>query len=327
MNWRQRFLGARDRLGWWTLPVFVMVGLVGAVLAGTLATVYYGQQVDSLKDETREGREELRTAVEDVREAGNEALEAIESEVDAVRDALDRDLPFDEVAARGIVSVRAFIGRAAPPAPTQRGSPTEGGGTEETPPEDEPRYREQRLGTGFAVAQEGAVVFIATTFEVVADRDASGGISEAVEVTSPAGTFPAVVHSWDADRDLALLRAELGDVEILEWRPSGEKLAAGARVVVAGVTPDLQGVQLTGQLGFADVAALVTDLPPVGFLRGAPIVDDAGLVVGIYATAYAPFGSGGDHASVPAPLLCERMLRNCAALEAEDPEATPSPSG
>lgn len=326
MNWRRRFLGARDRLGWWTLPVFVMVGLGGAILAGALATVYYGQQVDSLKDETRQGREELRNAVDEVREAGDEALDAIGSEVDAVRDALDTDLPFDDVPARGVVSVRAFVGPEAAPPATEAPSP--GAEGEESPEAPEPRYREERIGSGFAVAQEGAVAFIATTYALVFDRDAAGGVAETVEVTTPGGTFEAAVHSWDANRDLALLRAEVGDIDILEWRPGSAEVEPGDRMVVAGVTPSLDGLQIPGQLVHADVGVLFTDLPRLDLLRGAPIVDDRGLVVGIYATAYTPYGAGGgsDQAAVPARLLCERMLRNCEALESGT-EESPTPSG
>ncbi|MDX1657700.1 MAG: trypsin-like peptidase domain-containing protein [Nitriliruptorales bacterium] len=333
MSWWQRLFGDRDRLGWWTLPVFVVVALTGAVLAGALATVWYGQQVDALEDETAAGRQELRDAVEDVRAAGEEALDAIASEVDAVRQSLDRDLPFDDVVAHGIVSVQAGIGPQHP-APSGDDQPQgaalqdEGGETEpddEQPPQ--PTYRELRRGTGFAVAQEGEVMFVATTFSLVADPDTSSGVSEAVEVTTPDGTFPAAVHSWDERRDLVLLRTELGGIEILEWRPAGEELAIGARLVVAGVTPNLQGIQIAGVLAFVDVDAMITDLPRIELLTGAPIVDDRGHVVAIYSTRYAPFGAGAGQASVPARLLCERMLRNCEALEADTGGASPTEDG
>lgn len=350
MKWWERFLGSRDRLGWLTLPLFAVVGLTGAVLAGTLAAVWYGQQVDALEDETAAGRQELRDAVEEVRQAADDALGAISEEVDAVQESLDRELPFEVVAEHGVVSVRAFIGPVAPAPPGGGGgegdgggnpdgavlqeSPTEGGGQEEQPPQQQPQeppppaFRSERVGSGFAVAQEGEVVFVATTFSVVADPETPAGVAEVVEVTSPAGTFPAVVHSWDAARDLALLRTELGGVEILPWRPSEDELQVGARLVVAGITPNLQGIQLAGQVGLVDVAAIITDLPRIELLAGAPVVDDEGRVVAVYATGYAPFGSstGAEQASVPARLLCERMLRNCDALEAE-PEDGASEAG
>jgi hypothetical protein len=48
-TWRDRLLGSEDRRGWWLVPFFLVVGLAGAVLAGSLAVVYDGQQVDQLR--------------------------------------------------------------------------------------------------------------------------------------------------------------------------------------------------------------------------------------------------------------------------------------
>ncbi|MDX1621630.1 MAG: serine protease, partial [Nitriliruptorales bacterium] len=262
---------------------------------------------------------------EEVREAGQEALGAIGEEVDAVRESLNRELPFEDVAANGIVTIRARIGPQAPP-PAGGGDQNGAVLQEQTEGQEQggqqpaqPSYAGERRGTGFAVAQEGEVVFIATSFSLIVDPDAAGGVSEAVEVgIRDTGFVPAAVHSWDANRDLALLRAELGEVTILDWRPADEELAVGARLVVAGVTPDLQGIQLAAELGFVDVDAIVTDLPAIGLLAGAPLVDDQGHVVAVYSTTYAPFGvpAGPGGSAVPARLLCERMLRNCDALEA-----------
>lgn len=322
MSWWDRLFGARDRLGWWTVPVFVMVGLTGSVLAGTLATVYYGQRVDALADETRAGRDELRGAVDDVRKAGQEALDAIETEVDAVRDSLSREYPLEDVAAHGVVGIRSFLGREpATPAPT----PSPGASP---PPPTGPRFRGERLGNGFAVALEDGVAFFATTFSVVADPDAPGGVAEAVEVLLPSGAVAGQVHSWDARRDLALVRAEAGAPEILPWRPAAEELALGERLFLAGVTPSLAPIQVAGQAAYADVAAMLTDLPAIGFLSGAPIVDGHGHVVAVYSTSYQPFGTSGgpDQASIPAPLLCEQMLRDCASLEAAPEDRTEAPT-
>lgn len=100
---RERLLGGRDRLGWWMLPLFVMVGLGGAVLAGSLAVVYYAQQVSQLESETREAREDLVGAADEVREAADDALEAIDEEVAAVREELARGLPLENALEVGVV--------------------------------------------------------------------------------------------------------------------------------------------------------------------------------------------------------------------------------
>ena len=102
-DWRERLLGGRDRLGWWLLPLFVMVGLGGAVLAGSLAVVYYAQQVSQLESETREAREDLIGAADEVREAADEALATIDEEVEAVREELARGLPLADALDVGVV--------------------------------------------------------------------------------------------------------------------------------------------------------------------------------------------------------------------------------
>ncbi len=102
-GWRERLLGGRDRLGWWLLPLFVMVGLGGAVLAGSLAVVYYAQQVSQLESETREAREELVGAADEVRDAADEALAAIDEEAAAVREELARGLPLADALEVGVV--------------------------------------------------------------------------------------------------------------------------------------------------------------------------------------------------------------------------------
>lgn len=339
-SWRERIVGDRDRLGWWTLPVFFAVGLAGAVLAGALATVYYSQQVRALRAETGESRAELRTAVEDVRTAADEALEAIGHEVEAVRETLTRQVPFEDVTTAGVLAIRVVTGGSPP---QQQDAPPAGGGEpagapaspeptpegtgppaeqEPPPPQTAPPAappREERIASGFAVASDGDTTFLATSYALVADPSAAGGVVETVEVLTPGGPVRGVVHSWDAGRDLALVRAGLRGVELLEWRPTAETLAMGERIVAAGVTPTLNTVQVSGHVAYSDVTVLVTDLPAVGFLRGAPIVDSDGLVVGIVSDRYAPFGAeaGARQSMVPVQLLCERMLRNCDALEAQ----------
>lgn len=338
-HWRERILGDRDRLGWWTLPLFLLVGLAGAILAGSLTSVYYAQQVDALETETRDAREQAQRAAEEVLTARDEALGQIEEQVDRVRDSLSGELPFDEVSDQGVVLIRAFVGSpgaAAPagsddavaaalqddsPSPEESPSPS----PRVAPPSPQPQVSE-RFGTGFAVAVEDGVAFFATAHAVVADPSAPGGVVQQVEVQTPAGRFEGRVHSWDEGRDLALVSAPTGEVAITPWRRADEPLAPGARVVLAGVTPTLDGVQLESSVAYIDVAVVVTQLPAFGYLRGAPIVDGQGLVVAIFSSDYAPFGPAGGQrqGSVPVQLLCERMLRSCETLEAEPTE---EPSG
>lgn len=340
-DWWQRLVGSARRLGLWTLPAFLVVGLAGAVMAGGLAVVFYSLQVGGLEAETRESREQLSQAVEDVQKAGEEALEAIEDEVASVRESLTREVPIEDLDELGVVVVRAIVG-APPPADPQ--APPADGGTEaqgapdtmaaaqeqqqpteqpaQQPTEPAPPPPTPRVGVAFAVAADGPVTYFATSFGLVADDAARAGVVEAVEVVTANGTFRGVVHSWDDGRDLALIRAEAGQFRIGEWRPSEQPLAVGERLTIVGVTPTLDAVFLNAVVGYADVTMVVADIPVVEFMRGAPIVDQSGNLVAVYTLGYRPFGgqAGDRQAIAPIGLLCERMLRNCEELEADPSE-------
>ncbi len=352
----ERLVGDVDRIGWWTLPAFLAVGLAGAVMAGALAVVYYSQQVSALEDETREAREDLQAGVEDVERAREEALAEIDDRVEAVRDALADEAPVEDLATLGLVVVEARVNSPAPesatvdpdppppgddgeaagapdvlaqeqptdtettsePAPTEQPDPT----TEpaEPPPPPEPPPIRPRLGVGFAVAFEDGVTFVATSHALVADPDARAGVVEEVIVTTMNGDRSSgVVHSWDEARGLALVRVAAGELPIADWRPRTAPVEPGDPLTVAGLTPKGQPVTVAGTVVLADVEAVVAALPAIDFLRGAPVVDRTGRVVAVYTPEYRPFGAGaGDGQGLaPVGLFCERMLTGCESLEAE----------
>lgn len=111
---REIIFGGPKHLGFWTLPVFLIVGLAGAVIAGSLTVVYYSQEVRQLTQETSQSREDLRAAVDDVEVAGAEALAAIENQVAAVEESLTRRSPLEDVSTVGVVIIRATLNVPAP---------------------------------------------------------------------------------------------------------------------------------------------------------------------------------------------------------------------
>lgn len=285
--------------------MFVAVGLLGAVLAGSLAAVYYAQQVRQLTSETAAARRQLSGAVEQVSEVANEAVGAIESEVAAVRDQLAVSLPIDDPAAAGLAAVRTevVVGDATRPQPgPSRSSPQ---------PPRTPR-RETRSASAFAVINDDGVTFFATSFALVAVPDPGVEVVERAQVTFAGQSYNATVHSWNADNDLALLRVQgLGDVTLPRWRPADDRVAAGDRTYAVGLTPGGTLTQLRATVGGVDQQAVTTDLSLPDILAGGPLLDAQGRVVAISSTAYAPFGAGGaNNPSVPVRKLCEGLV-NC----------------
>lgn len=339
-----------DHVGWWTLPAFLAVGLAGAVMAGSLAVVYYSQQVSALESETREARQDLQAGVDDVDAAREEALDAIDERLEAVRDITDDEPPVEDLASLGLVMVEARVNTPAPPSATVDPQPPPGGDGEAagapdvlaqpsdpeptTPPDPpdpapspDPAPVRPRLGVGFAVAFEDGVTFVATSHDLVVDREARAGVVEEVVVTTMDGTRTSgTVHSWDDARGLALLRVEVGELPIADWRPRTEPVAAGDRLTLAGLTPKRQPVTVDGTVVLADIEAVVAATPDIDFLRGSPVLDRTGRVVAVYTPGYRPFGAaaGDGQALAPVGLFCERMLTGCEALEAEATEPMPT---
>lgn len=124
---RRRPVGDLDRVGWWILPAFLAVGLAGAVMAGSLAVVYYSRQVSALEAETREARQDLRAGVDDVEAAREDALAAIDERLDAVQDLVDDEPPVEDLTSLGLVMVEARVNSPAPPSATVEPQPPPGG--------------------------------------------------------------------------------------------------------------------------------------------------------------------------------------------------------
>lgn len=346
----QRLVGETDRIGWWILPAFVAVGLAGAVMAGTLAIVYYSQQVSALEAETRQGRQEVQGAVEEVQGVRDRALERIRKEVAA----LDRGRPVEDVSRFGLVVIEARVTSSSGSATaasdgsvdgapdvlaqqdqqtpqeqqTQQPEQQQTQQPEQQPQEPQPPPIEPRLGVGFAVAVENGATFFATSYGLVEDPTAPGGVAAEVQVTTPGGDRVAgTVHSWDEQRGLALVQAAAGELPIADWRPRGESLAVGEQLTVLGITPQFDPVQLDGVAGWVGRSAIVSTLTSAPeFLRGAPVVDVTGRVVAVHTPAYRPFGSaaGDRQALAPVGLYCDRMLTGCETLEAEATEPPPT---
>ncbi len=327
---RERVLGDRERLGWWTLPAFLVVGLAGAVLAGSFVVVWQTQKIQALRDEVQDARAELADAVDRVREAGDEALDAIASQVQDVEAVVNAGLPVESALDIGVAVLRVdapvaesralgFVGAQEQPSdqPTSPQDPGPAPAQESEQPAPEQRF-EARVGSAVAVAVDGATTFFATSYALVADPRNPGGVLDRLSLDAGRGRVPAVVHSWDERRDLALVRAEVGSISLPRWRPFDQPVAVGDRTFVVGLTSVTETVQQPGAVTFVDVNALLTDHDVVGTLRGAPVVDAAGRLVGIASADYRPFPDDDRAANIPVRLLCESLLRSCDQLQASD---------
>lgn len=280
---RTRLLGDERHIGLWIFPLFVMVALLGAVLIGGLATLYYGQQVGDLQATTARARENLDEVVNDVSEQSKKARRDITRQVNQARDEFSRDSPVESPARAGVYAVSA------------------------TQPDGE-----VRVGSAFTVFSDANESYLVTTYSVIATED--GGAVDTVDLflSSDASTVP--VHSFDADRDLAVLIAEGGPLPVLDWRPADEPVKRGDAVYAVGIAGPGMPAVVPGRVASNSDLAIVPDVPLNDFLAGGPLVDGAGRIVAIASLEYAPFGEV-DGTLVYAPpirLSCE-VLVDCTA--------------
>ncbi|MEJ5256541.1 MAG: trypsin-like peptidase domain-containing protein [Acidimicrobiales bacterium] len=178
------------------------------------------------------------------------------------------------------------------------------------------------VGTAFAVISDDRETFFVTSYTTVKAATVRPG----PEVIIRKGTeeTKAEVWNWDAERDLALIRAPKGGVQVLEWISDD----AAAKALGGRIFP----VSGLGGAGASLTTGVVIDQSSVGFqhtaplgpaFQGGPIVTVDGKVLGVASLTYEPLGfdPGEIHFGVPINQVCQRLLQ-CGGAD-----RTPSPQG
>lgn len=282
---RDRLFGDDRHIGLWILPLFVMAALLGAVLIGGLATLYYAQQVADLETTTATARRNLDGVVDDVSVSARRAERSIKKQVNQARDEFSRTSPVDSPQSAGVYAVTASH---------------EGG--------------EIRVGSAFTVFSNNAETYLLTTYALVESE--GGGAVDSVDLFLPEQTVTVPVHSFDRDRDLSVLIAQGGPLPVQDWRPADEPVQRGDAVYAVGIAGPGMPTILQGRVAANSELAIIPDIPMNDFLAGGPLVDGSGRIVAVSSLAYAPFGEV-DGALVYAPpirLSCE-VLVDCTAAD------------
>jgi S1-C subfamily serine protease len=166
------------------------------------------------------------------------------------------------------------------------------------------------VGTGFAVITDDRQTWFVTSYTTVRAATVAPG----PEITLRKGTdeVKGELWNWDPQRDLALVRADIPNAQVLEWVEDGD----AARAVSRRIFP----VSGLGGAGSSLTTGVVIDQSSIGFQhdaplgaawQGGPIVNVDGKVFGIASLTYAPLGfPPGEQVHFAASVneICQRIL-------------------
>jgi S1-C subfamily serine protease len=168
---------------------------------------------------------------------------------------------------------------------------------------------EPSVGSAFVVSSDEAESLLVTSYRTVAAS--TGTPAPGIEVRGEGGTMTGRLHSWDRDRDLALVIVDTGGLPPLAWAPESVRAEAlGRRVYVASGLGGA-GVSLSPGLVVDQSQAGIQHSAPVGNAwQGGPLLTAEGEVIGIASIAFAPLGfdPGGLPFAIPVEGACARVL-------------------
>lgn len=262
---------------------------VGAAFSGTVLFSYYQSRLDGVEARVDRyiGRFEDRY---------DQALSGIAREREAAVADLRRELaPLEQLRAggQGLTELVSKLSESVYLVETQ----------------DE--FGQLRVGSAAVITADAEKSYLVTSLSIV--RAATVKPGPQINLRKGADVFPAVLWSWQDERDLALLIVDRPNLPRLKWLPSGASLGLGERVFSFAGIGGAGGSISQGFVLDVSAAGIQHDAAAGGAFAGAPLVNSKGEMVGVVSPAYSPLGFTSDRVTF-APLsaaFCEKILR-CA---------------
>jgi S1-C subfamily serine protease len=276
-RWRGRIL-PRSVLG---ISVLVLFTALGAAFSGAIFYSYYSYKLTQ--------NERFVTSYGEAFEKAQQTIEA-EKEL-AKKEISDALEPLKQLAEEG--GTLATLVEKAGPSVWFLVTRDESGAT--------------AVGSAFVVASDAEQSFLLTSYSAV--RAATRQPGPGIELRKGDDKIAATLHTWQEERDLALLVIDRGSLPRLKWAEgatkTGERVfalsgigGAGASIT-AGAVADIfdGGIQHSAAVGNAFV--------------GGPLLNRDGEVLAMASLAFAPLGFQGGEVTfaVPIRMACEKVLR------------------
>ncbi|HLF39934.1 MAG TPA: serine protease [Acidimicrobiia bacterium] len=282
-GFRQRIL-PRTVIG---TVAMLLAASIGFAFGGTILYAYYQYRLDKIEDRVADFINGFEGARED-------AVEAVERETEEGRQAIQDELePLRELRASG-ATLKSLIDQVKDSIYLV---------------ETQNDFGQAQVGSAFVVTSDAEKTYLVTSLSVV--KSATKRPGPGITLRKGDEQIPATLHTWQEERDLALLIVDKGSLPRLKWAAASDVPEFGERVFVVAGVGGAGGSITQGFVADVSAAGIQHDAAVSGPFAGGPLLNSKGEVVGIGTPAYAPLGFTSDRVTFASLIraTCEKVLK------------------
>jgi S1-C subfamily serine protease len=278
----------------------LLAGAIGFAFGGTILYTYYQSRLDKVEDK-------VAAYIGDFENRYDKGIKDIRKEAETAKAEVRREIePLQELRASG-ETLKGLIDKTQDSVFLVR-------------TQDE--FGQPAVGSAFVLTSDAEKSYLVTSLSVV--RAATKRPGPGIQLVHGERTIPATLHTWQEERDLALLIVNEGSLPRLKWVAAGAALDLGQRVFVIGGVGGAGASITQGFIADVSAAGVQHDAAVTGPFAGGPLVNSKGEVVGVGTPQYAPLGFTSDRVTFASPIraTCEKILK-CPAGAADAGGAGP----
>ena len=265
----------------------LLAASIGFAFGGTILYAYYQYRLDKIEDRVADFINGFEGARED-------AVEAVERETEEGRQAIQDELePLRELRASG-ATLKSLIDQVKDSIYLV---------------ETQNDFGQAQVGSAFVVTSDAEKTYLVTSLSVV--KSATKRPGPGITLRKGDEQIPATLHTWQEERDLALLIVDKGSLPRLKWAAASDVPEFGERVFVVAGVGGAGGSITQGFVADVSAAGIQHDAAVSGPFAGGPLLNSKGEVVGIGTPAYAPLGFTSDRVTFASLIraTCEKVLK------------------
>jgi S1-C subfamily serine protease len=276
------------------IVTMLLAGAVGFAFGGTILYAYYQSRLDKVEQRVSDYIEQFEGRYEAAREQ-------IGKDRDEAKEEIRREIePIKQLSASG-ATLAAIVNAVKDSTYLV---------------ETQNDFGEPSVGSAFVLTSDSEKSYLVTSLSVV--KSATRRPGPAINLRKGEEVIPAQLHTWQDERDLALLIVNKGSLPRLKWASPDEAVELGSRVfIVSGI----------GAAGGGITQGLVSDVSAHGIQHdagantpyaGGPVLNSKREVIGVATPQYKPLGFTSDTITYAAPIrsTCEQILQ-CPANATE----------